>query len=406
LLQIAPQQHVLQTLTQQLTIMQQILRLSVLILVLVVGTIANDFGTSENVPAGAGINKYFYPLEFDQTIELDVISPSKDFSFELQHLTESPYPDALSPRDTPVMYFKLIVPQVGDLTFNAVIDYTFNTSALNVPPETMEYVIYRSGRWRYFDSYTQVTVSTQHAAQGFDSSNLKADGTYIAIYGGNTVDLPYDDSDRYQSFNTEYTASGALNQYAFEIGRGVTIEMDILGPKPSFSFKLTRPTSNPFVNASFPTNIDTVLSYLNLEISGNVKPTYNIVFRYKYDKLLDGVRESTLVFVYYKSNQWSLFTEKTTRGGFVVTQAATSIQDFTTSLSSIAIVGSTHVPTPPPSPPSPQPSPTPQTSIVPAPSQSPVDRLPDTLDSSNSSNLIRMSMILSIALVLISVFYL
>lgn len=322
------------------------------------------------------MNQYLFDLGNDQSIELDIINPAIDFKFRLVYDGVSgENADKMAPRETPVALFMLIVEDdAPGIDFGAAIRLIYNDGLFDFDPSTLSWYEFRSDKWREFVDPSTVSTLTKTVTQGFQKEALKAGGTtYLGVFGGKSVTFPADDYDydMYDRYNVPFTVKKTIqNKYSFALpGKNEAFEMEILGADREFTFILTRPEQNPNPSAAFPSGTDTSVYFLTVSLQNNARPTYNAVFRYKYQKLPVQVDASTLQFAYFKGSAYNSFTLPASRNELsgVLTQGASSIDDGMPVTINLAIVGSKGTSNPPPASSSPS-TPTPSPSPAPSPS--------------------------------------
>jgi len=371
------------------------------------------------VPAGQAENKYQFQLNADETVQLDILNPTQAFSFVLNYnkVNNPPALNTTSPRDTPVFYLELLLVNEtelpSNLDFNAVLRYKYYEPTLPCEPDNMEFLLYRSARWREFESVGSIDRPTTTLTQGFSRSELRPHGTHISVMGGNTLPVSStDDFELYDQFGAVLTAAKTKsNTYQFQLGKSEVLHVEIQGSDRNFNWVATQLTENPYPNALFQ-NANKGLRFYKIEISGTTgTPIYNAGFRYDFvnSNLPSGMTVSTLKFQVYKYSMWTDLqqTPDVNTEASILTQGVSSLQDLTSSINYIAIAGTVN------SPPTPTPSPT--RSPAPPAQHSPTKPDPGTEnptpsgshkqnkpDNSSSSSRFGINAVLSVVLIIVS----
>jgi hypothetical protein len=297
----------------------------------------------------AKLTQMSFSISSDEKITLDIINPNNEFSFKLSHKDTNPFSDAKAPRSDALRFFVFKLEdeeKQTDLLFNAVIRYIWkNNNVVKVPLNSMEFLLFRSKRWREFASATSVDVPTRTLTQGWSSSEYRPGGTNIAIFGGKKISLPEgDDTDLFNQFGEAIDVkANTPNSFKFQLSGNQEFDIEILGATDDFTMKVTNPLENPFPESKMLKDTHAV-EFLSIDLGTSAPPDYNAVFRMDYGQLLEG-DTSSLQFVIHRNGEWIQFSSDPDNNvkTHVITQGARSQDDLDSSTIHIALVGDSSV---------------------------------------------------------------
>jgi len=375
-----------------------------------------DFGDVLSVQGLKNLTQFrvFLPNTTEE-LQVDILKPATDMQFLVHYhsVDQAPIVDGNGgPRTVPVFYFdvELVTSQpaltVSQLKFNAVFRYKYDPSTLPCSDAShLTFLVHRSGRWRVLEEPTTIEPLTHYITQpmsSYEELNRYENTTQFAVMCGDVV--PVSDSDDYELYDRLDTVLTAVasnstleqdpfeNQFQFQLGGYESLQIDILGTKNAFEWKVSKLEQNPTTSSQFQSG-NITLHYFSLEMMGlngsTIAPTFNAVLRYKYrlNLIPSQAQIDSIHFEWFSVNQnrWVKFTQ----AGSINTESRTVSQGGSTgdelkrSPTYLVIVAKVKEPQTP----SPSPSPKPSTpSPSPKPSDSNVVNPPPSSSSSNNGN--------------------
>jgi len=283
------------------------------------------------------MNQYIFDLGQYQKVELDIVNPTETFKFKLEYYGDASSDSSkLAPQATRIAFFTLVIldeEKLPNLDFGAAIRFIYNDGLFSVSPGSLNWYQLRSDKWRSFPDNSIISTTTKTLSQGFQREDLRPGQTQLGVFGGSAVTFPEDDYDYelYTRYDVTLSAFKSVqNKFSFALpGKNEAFDMEVLGADRAFNFTVSRTTENPHPGASFRSGTNMGLYYLTIQLQGMGKPTYNMVFRYKFDKLRSDVKSGTLSFGYFKNNAYSAFKWEVTsnESSGVISQSASTIDD-------------------------------------------------------------------------------